>query len=532
MRVALFSPMPPAKSGIADYSAALAEPLARLAEVEVFSDASATQAFDASRFDIALYQVGNNPWHEFVYAQALTHPGVVVLHEANLHYLIADITIRRGDWDAYVREVEYNRPDAVPRALRARALEVGPDYEGVAMTRRILESARGVIVHSGAVEEHVRSAGYAGPVARIPHGAWIPQADRWAYRERLGVEENAPLIGVFGFLKPYKRIAESLRALKRLVRIEPRAKMILAGEPHPDFPVAQIIDTLGLAAHVRILGFVPIEDFTGYMAGCDIVLNLRYPTVGESSGSLLRAFGLGKPVLVSDVGSFRDLPDDICLKIPVGAGEEDRIFEYLNLLVSRPDHAQALGERARAWVRRSCTWEQVARQYVDFLRAVMEGAPAAAAERRASDTEPRPSGSGPSSKEPASPETILRWAPPDPLFREYVDTHLTRLTKTLDITPPGGPRDAVLEMGSYLQITPALQSRLGYGEVRGCYYGPAGKTERRSAVSIDGERFECDLELFDAEKDPYPYPDGHFATVLCCELIEHLFEDPMYLMLE
>jgi glycosyltransferase involved in cell wall biosynthesis/SAM-dependent methyltransferase len=531
MRVAFFSPMPPAKSGIADYSAALVAPLARLADVEVFS--SASQAFDPARFDIAVYQVGNNPWHEFVYRTALAHSGVVVLHEANLHYLIADLTIRRGDWDAYMREVEYNNPAAVRRALRARALEVGPDYEGVAMTRRVLENARGVVVHSSAVAGHVRETGYRGPLARIPHGAWIEDADRWGYRERLGVEEGAPLIGVFGFLKPYKRIAESLRAFKRLLRVEPRAKMVLVGEPHPDFPVASIIDTLGLAAHVRILGFVPIEEFAGYMAACDIVLNLRFPTVGESSGSLLRALGLARPVLVSDVGSFRDLPDEVCLKVPVGAGEEDRIFEYLHLLVARPDLAQVLGERARTWVRGSCTWEQVARQYADFLRAVVDGVEwPAAASGDAPEPEPEPEPAPAPVAAPATPETILRWAPPDPLFREYVDTHLARLTKTLDITPHGGAGDAVLEMGSYLQITPSLRTRLGYGEVRGCYYGRLGEVARRSVESIDGERFECDLELFDAEKDTYPYADGHFATVLCCELIEHLFADPMHLMAE
>jgi SAM-dependent methyltransferase len=87
-------------------------------------------------------------------------------------------------------------------------------------------------------------------------------------------------------------------------------------------------------------------------------------------------------------------------------------------------------------------------------------------------------------------------------------------------------------MGSYLQITPALRNRLGYGEVRGCYYGQAGVIEHHEAISIDGERFECDIDLFDAEKDPFPYPDQHFATVLCCELIEHLFHDPMHLMSE
>jgi len=113
-----------------------------------------------------------------------------------------------------------------------------------------------------------------------------------------------------------------------------------------------------------------------------------------------------------------------------------------------------------------------------------------------------------------------------------VDTHLTRLVKTLEITPPGGAEDRILEMGAYLQITPALRSKLGYGCVRGCYYGPAGKIDRRSATSTEGETFDCEIDLFNAEKDPFPYPDGHFATVLCCELIEHLTEDPMHLMSE
>ncbi len=51
-------------------------------------------------------------------------------------------------------------------------------------------------------------------------------------------------------------------------------------------------------------------------------------------------------------------------------------------------------------------------------------------------------------------------------------------------------------------------------------------------TSAEGESFACDIDHFDAEKDRFPYPDEHFATVLCCELIEHLFEDPMHLMSE
>src|SRR5262249_33430269 len=145
-------------------------------------------------------------------------------------------------------------------------------------------------------------------------------------------------------------------------------------------------------AAVRIAGYVPLEDFAGYIAACDVVLNLRYPTVGESSGSLLRALGLGKPVLVSDVGAFREFPDGVCLKVPVGEGEEDLIFEYLNILASRPEVARELGRRAAAFVRDECNWPRVARLYADFLRSIVSGEPVTANAEPAPQSEPILSG--------------------------------------------------------------------------------------------------------------------------------------------
>ena len=89
------------------------------------------------------------------------------------------------------------------------------------MIRRVLECARAIIVHSRCVLDQIRAAGFQGPIELIPHGAWVATADRWACRQRLGIDETTPLIGSFGFLKPYKRIAESLRAFRRLLRLEP-----------------------------------------------------------------------------------------------------------------------------------------------------------------------------------------------------------------------------------------------------------------------------------------------------------------------
>lgn len=525
MRVAMVSPLPPARSGIADYTATLATAMGGLVELEVVSSSESAGAL--SRFDEVVYQLGNNPFHGFVYEMALEHPGVVVLHEPNMHHLVAELTIRRGDWDAYLRETEYDGGEAaLAHARRVRAGQAAPDYEGVPMLRRLLETSKAVIVHSRFAEEQVRAAGFPGPVAVIPHGAWTPDVDRMGFRERLCLNEHTPLLGVFGYLKPYKRIAVVLRVFRRLRAVDPRVKLLLAGEPHPDLPVSRLVRDLDLLEAVRLTGFVPPEDLPGLVAACDIVLNLRYPTVGETSGSLMRALGLGRAVIVSDVGAFRELPDEICLKVPVDDMEEEVLFEYLNLLISRPGLARAMGEGARAWAERECSWNRVAERYVAFLERYSRGWEETVAQETSTG------GTGAVLEAAPSEEEILKWTPPHQSSRTYLETHLDRLERILAITPAGRPQDRILEMGSYAQITPLLKTRLGYGEVRGCYFGPSGNKERREAVSEEGERFEFEIDLFDASADRFPYPDAHFSTVLCCEVLEHLPQDPMHMMVE
>ena len=595
MKLAVFSPLPPARSGIADYCQALLPELAKHFEIEAYPGDGYQPSgpppvrniplrrnaeFRPEAYGAVLYQLGNNADHAHVYDAAMQHPGIVVLHEFNLHHLLADVTIRRGDWAGYLREVEHEGgPEALAFAHRVAALELGPDYD-LPMNRRILEGCRGVIVHSRFMVEQVASTGIGVPVTKIPHGVWLPEIHRNARRAQLGLDESTPLIGIFGFLKPYKRITEALRAMRRLVRLDSRVKMILVGQEHPDYPVRRLIEQLGLREHVRLLGYVPTEELEQYIATVDICLNLRYPTVGETSGTLQRAFGLGRAVIVSEVGSFAELPGDICLKVPVGEGEVDALFEYLHLLITYPEASREMGARARRYVASECTWERVAQRYADWIHAVVEGrtgeaqAAIAAEETRTAASAPdgETSAGAAQSAEPAITVAAAVAAnaagnaldpPPapaqtggcgglilSPIERDalaeyirgfacnqageaaYVKSHLTRLIRTLEITPRGTAQDRILEMGAYMQITPALKTRLGYGEVRGSYLGEAGKFEQREVRSRDGETFACRIDHFDAEKDRYPYPGGFFSTVLCCELIEHLYDDPMHMMAE
>ncbi|MBS1872622.1 MAG: methyltransferase domain-containing protein [Acidobacteria bacterium] len=116
--------------------------------------------------------------------------------------------------------------------------------------------------------------------------------------------------------------------------------------------------------------------------------------------------------------------------------------------------------------------------------------------------------------------------------RNYLEIHMARIVRTLSITPPPFRTGRVLELGAYMHMTPALGCVLGYKEVRGAYYGPLGKSDPKSVTAGGKEVFTCQVDLFDAEKDRYPYPDAHFDCVLACEIFEHFIHDPMHMLFE
>lgn len=129
-------------------------------------------------------------------------------------------------------------------------------------------------------------------------------------------------------------------------------------------------------------------------------------------------------------------------------------------------------------------------------------------------------------------EAALRDLPmPDDDARSYLAKHIPRLARTLALAPPPGPTGRVLELGCYMQITPLLERLCGYKEVRGAYYGPLGRTDRKTVQFPDGE-FSCMVDHFDAERDPFPYPDDYFDLVVAGEILEHMIYDPMHLLLE
>lgn len=128
-------------------------------------------------------------------------------------------------------------------------------------------------------------------------------------------------------------------------------------------------------------------------------------------------------------------------------------------------------------------------------------------------------------------QTFFQQLPSDAAAREYLNVHLARLARTITLVPKPAGAGRALELGSYMQMAPALHALCGYPEVCGADFGQLGRSVRKS-VAPASEEFICDIDFFDAERDLFPYPDGHFSLVLCCEILEHLVRDPMHMMLE
>jgi len=355
--------MPPERSGIADYSALLLPALRELVDVEVARKGRPPRA------DVGLYHVGNNPEsHAWIVEQLRREPGVVVLHDFVLHHLVAGMTLGRKDGPGYLAAME--RDSGVAGRLLGLGVidgcipplwEVRP--EDFPLCGEVLDLATGLIVHSRFVAERVRERGYGGSVWHVPHPAW-PAPDIAA--ERL---DGGPVIGAFGNLNPSKRVPQLLDAFERFHDSHPDARLLLVGAAAPGFDLAWRIGHEGLQEAVVQVDYVDEERLWALMAGVDGVASLRAPTMGETSGTAIRALTLGKPLVVSDVGWFSELPDDVARKVKPDEREVDALVDALEASTAA---AAEMGAAGRALAERH-DLRRVADLYVAALEETVGG---------------------------------------------------------------------------------------------------------------------------------------------------------------
>jgi len=371
MRIAYFSPMPPERTGVADYSLLLLPALRERLDTTVVRRGRKRAPRGT---DVSVYHVGNNPdAHGWIVDSLRRQPGVVVLHDFVLHHLVAGMTVGRRDGHGYLDAMEREH-GVVGRLLAHGVLDkrIPPLWESrpedFPLAGFVLEHARGLIVHSRTVHDRARSAGYDRPIWIVPHPAW-PVPATAPERVAAGL-----VIGCFGVVNASKRIPELLRAFADVRERHPEVTLLLVGPTSPGFDLERRLQRLGLVDEGLVReGWADERRLWALMAGADACVNLRHPTMGETSGSAIRCFSLGKPLVVSDVGWFSELPDGVALKVPVDEHEVETLSAALELLVTREDVRAEMGLAALELARREHDLDRVADLYAAALEEAAGG---------------------------------------------------------------------------------------------------------------------------------------------------------------
>jgi glycosyltransferase involved in cell wall biosynthesis len=363
------SPLPPIRSGIADYAAELLPHLAELADVRVLTPpdwAGATRfaglpmvplefghvvplreqlgsgsTRPPSRVEASftpLLHLGNNPYHIWIARFLRQHPGVVVLHDTVLHHLLVEEAAVDGDWARFGEEL------ALAHGVSGAALAAGRKW---GMHGRLdpflfparaayLRFARGVIVHS-------RQA--------LALGA-LPPGDRQIFRQRLDAGADDIILTHLGFLTPAKGFDVILKAMLALRLLDVPARLVVVGEGSEAAVLMHATRAAGLGDVVRFWGFASEEDLGGILAATDLGLVPRFPTAGETSAAALRFLSEGVPVAVSGYRQFLELPIEAAFRLAPGAAGT---VDLVRLVLSISRDAERL---ARARVAARSAWEE------------------------------------------------------------------------------------------------------------------------------------------------------------------------------
>jgi glycosyltransferase involved in cell wall biosynthesis len=364
-RLAFFSPIPPAASGVADYAADVLALLAGRYAIDVFHDQAAPapdrlpaavglhpQAEFAARqaqrpYDLAVHQMGNGPAHDFVYEPLVRTPGLLVLHDLVLHHARGRMFLDSPEARAYAAApADARARDAAAPVLARYADEVRDSYPAVAerlvaaqlgtvgdllpyaypLFRLPVAASRLVAVHNEFMAEAVRAEVPGAEVVRIPmpmRPLPVDDAAVAALRARHGIAVGDLVVGTFGLVTREKRIETVARAVARAAAVHPGVRLLVVG-PVPDRAAleARLAD-LGVGGRAIVTGRVPLSELAAHIELADVVAHLRYPTARETSAALLRVLAQGRATAMADLEHLADVPANAVLRVDLDDEEGD-----------------------------------------------------------------------------------------------------------------------------------------------------------------------------------------------------------------
>ncbi|MEM7798536.1 MAG: glycosyltransferase family 4 protein, partial [Chloroflexota bacterium] len=230
--------------------------------------------------------------------------------------------------------------------------------------------AMGVMVHSQLAKSMVNQLEGAPPCVVIPQVMPLRPTAGIDMRARLQLSEEIVIFGAAGQITAAKQIEQLLNAFAQLNRRYPNTHLLLIGEPIAGYPLDELLFSSGVGERVTVTGFVEtIDHFMDWIGAADVMVNCRFPTMGETSASVLRSFTCGRPVIVYDHGWYSELSSEVAMKIPVNDGDE--LLKAMLELTTQPQKRQKMGLAARKRIARDHQPEAVAKQMAEFMLSII-----------------------------------------------------------------------------------------------------------------------------------------------------------------
>jgi len=386
-KIALVTPWLKQETGIANFSYRLVPFLNKYFDIDVFIDNTLDKEVDFlpyeyggryfinelddrhEDYDEIIYHIGNNTlYHTGIYNYLRKYPGIVELHDHVIHPFFYHSYYLKGDKETY-RQALIDGYGNVG-AEHFEEVDTGrhyPDGERFSMSESVSNISKKIIVHNIWSYTQLPDSNLKYV---IPHPCFAREelsvnnrrmTEEQIYK-KINKNEDEILIGCFGWVNDNKRPGILIKAVARIVSLNYKVHLVFFGKNNSQ-QVLDIIEEEKIQKHVKITGFISADEYTVALQECDIVVNLRYPSMGESSGTLCEAFKEGKAVIITAINQYLEYPDEICWKLPVCEHEVMILAEMLKYLIDHEDVRKVMGRNAKEYADNVLSCENIAEMY-------------------------------------------------------------------------------------------------------------------------------------------------------------------------
>lgn len=402
MNLNWFSPLPPAKTGVADFLSGILPALTKRARVTLWTDQpkwdSSIERFarvrsyrltempwdELNRADLNFYNIGNNHlFHGSIWQVARRQPGAVILHDFRVHEFFE--SLYGNQWQdpaGYLAQMERHYGEeglaAAAEYVQNGATAIHSLAERYPLTPLALENSLGVLVHTREAYQELKQANrWLVTYAPLAFSRVLTSTRLGQPTDKRHAHGQPYRLIIFGFIGRNRQLDLLLETLAQFPQKD-QFRLDIYGEVWDAGHIRKLISSFGLGKLVTLRGFVSQDDLDAALSSADLAINLRYPTMGEASISQLRIWAHALPTLVTRVGWYGEIPANVVAHVRPGYESVD-IQGHLDSFLADPGRFARMGQQGQQLLAAQHSPEAYVRAVLELATQAKEFRPQAVA---------------------------------------------------------------------------------------------------------------------------------------------------------